>query len=191
MKRLMIVLAFIVAALALASAQGGSVEQSIKAMTEQLNQAALKGDIATYDKLLADDYISIGILGGTSSKAELLENFKSGKLKFEAIDVSDMKVRVYGDAALAISTANVKGHLGATDISGQYRSVRVWVKRKGQWQSVSFQATRIAQMAAGSRETNQSPSGYCHYVCPTCMEYCELTILHSGKHHCRKGHEWW
>jgi len=191
MKRLMIVLAFIVAALALASAQGGSVEQSIKAMTEQLNQAALKGDVATYDKLLADDYISIGILGGTSSKAELLENFKSGKLKFEAIDVSDMKVRVYGDAALAISTANVKGHLGATDISGQYRSVRVWVKRKGQWQSVSFQATRIAAMAATSRETNQATPDWCHYVCPTCMEYCVLRILHSGAHRCKNGHEWW
>ncbi len=191
MKRLMIVLAFIVAAWALALPQGANVEQSIKAMTEQLNQAALKGDVATYDKLLADDYISISILGGTSSKAELLENFKSGKLKFEAIDVSDMKVRVYGDAALVISTANVKGHSGATDLSGQYRSVRVWVKRKGQWQSVSFQATRIAAMAAASRETNQSPTDYCHYVCPTCMEYCELRILHSGKHHCKKGHEWW
>ena len=191
MKRLMIVLAFIVAASALALPQGANVEQSIKAMTEQLNQAALKGDIATYDKLLADDYISISIFGGASTKAETLENFKSGKLKFEAIDVTDLKVRVYGDAALAISIANVKGHLGATDLSGQYRSVRVWVKRKGQWQSVSFQATRIAAMAAASRETNQSPPLYCHYVCPTCMEYCVLTILHSGKHHCKNGHEWW
>ena len=191
MKRLMIVLAFIVAAWALALPQGANVEQSIKAMTEQLNQAALKGDVATYDKLLADDYISIGQLGTSGTKAALLENFKSGKLKFEAIDVTDLKVRVYGDAALAISIANVKGHLGATDLSGQYRSVRVWVKRKGQWQSVSFQATRIAAMAAASRETNQSPSSYCHYVCPTCLEYCRLTILHGGKHQCKNGHEWW
>ncbi len=144
MKRFMIVLAFTVAASAFALAQGGNVEQSIKALTEQLNQAALKGDVATYDKLLADDYISISILGATSTKAQILENYKSGKTKFEAIDVLDMKVRVYGDTALAISTANVKGHLGATDLSGQYRSVRVWVKRKGQWQSVSFQATRVA-----------------------------------------------
>ncbi len=191
MKRLMIVLAFIVAAWALALPQGANVEQSIKAMNEQLNQAALKGDVATYDKLLADDYISISIFGGASTKAELLENFKSGKLKFEAIDVTDLKVRVYGDAALAISIANVKGHLGATDLSGQYRSVRVWVRHKGQWQSVSFQATRIAAMAAASRETNQAADAYCHYVCPTCLEYCQLRILHGGKHQCKNGHEWW
>ncbi len=145
MKRFMIVLAFTVAASALALGQAGKVEESIKALTEQLRQAALKGDVATYDKLVADDYISIGILGGSLTKTELLESFKSGKLKFEAFDVSDMKVRVYGDTALVNHTANVKGHFGATDLSGQWRVVRVWVKRKGQWQSVSFQATRVAQ----------------------------------------------
>ncbi len=145
MKRFMIVLAFTVAASALALGQAGKVEQSIKSLTEQLNQAALKGDVATFDKLLADDYITINVVGVPNTKADVLENFKSGKVKWEAIEVTDMKVRVYGDTALVNSTANVKGHFGATDLSGQYRSVRVWVKRKGQWQSVSFQATRVAQ----------------------------------------------
>ncbi len=145
MKRLIAVVAFVVAASASAWGQAGSAEQTVKALTEQLNQAALKGDTARYDQLVADDYISISVLGRTSTKAELLENFKSGKVKFEAIDVLDVKVRVYGDTALVNSTANVKGYSGTMDISGQYRSVRVWVKRKGQWQSVSFQATRVAK----------------------------------------------
>ena len=144
MKRLMMVLAFTIAASTLALAQGGNVEQSIKALTEQLTQASLKGDAATFDKLLADDYIVIGITGSLT-KADVVQSFKSGKLKYDAINVSDMKVRVYGDTALVNATLNIKGHLGATDISGQFRTVRVWVKRKGQWQSVSHQYTRIAQ----------------------------------------------
>ena len=145
MKRIMLVLAFIVAASALALGQGSNVEQSIKTLTEQTRQAALKGDVAAFDKLLADDFTWITAFGATSTKADVLELFKSGKVKYEAIDVSDMKVRVYGDTALVNTTANVKGHFGAIDISGQYRGVRVWVKRKGQWQSVSFQSTRVAQ----------------------------------------------
>ncbi len=131
MKRFMIVLAFTVAASALALAQGGNVEQSIKALMEQWRQAALKGDAATLDKLLADDHIGINVLRVTSTKADVLERYKSGKLKYEAIDVSEMKVRVYGDTALVNYTGNVKGHFGDTDLSGQYRAVRVWVKRKG------------------------------------------------------------
>ena len=145
MKRFMIVLAFTVAASALALAQGGNVEQSIKALTEQVTQAAVKGDVATFDKLLADDTIGINAFGGASTKAEVLELYKSGKVKYDAIEISDMKVRVYGDTALVNATANVKGHLGDTDISGQFRTVRVLVKRKGQWQSVSNQWTRVAQ----------------------------------------------
>jgi len=145
MKRLMIVLAFVVAASALALAQAGNVEQSIKGLMEQVRQANLKGDVATFDKLLTDDYIWIMSDGTTGTKAEVLENFKSGKLKFDAVDVSDMRVRVYGDTALVNGTVNVKGHFGDADISGQYRFVRVWVKRKGQWQSVSLQNTRVAR----------------------------------------------
>ncbi len=144
MKRIVIVLAFVVAASALALGQGGNVEQSIKALDDQVRQAALKGDVATFDKLLADDYMDINVLGVTSTKAQVLENFKSGKLKYEAIEFSDTQVRVYGDTAVVNTTANVKGHLGATDLSGRHRIVRVWVKRKGQWQRVSFQATRVA-----------------------------------------------
>lgn len=125
--------------------QGGNAEQSVKALTEQLNQAALKADAATYDKLTADDYISISVLGKPSTKSEIMEAIKSGKTKFDAIEVVDTKVRVYGDAALVIGLSNVKGHSGDTDISGQYRSTRLWIKQKGQWKTVSFQATRVAK----------------------------------------------
>jgi ketosteroid isomerase-like protein len=109
----------------------GNVEETIKALSEQLNQAALKADAATYDRLVSDDYTSIGIFGTVTTKADLLANYKSGKLKFESIDVLDTKVRVYGDTALFSATANVKGHSGDTDISGQYRSTRVWIKPQG------------------------------------------------------------
>ncbi len=145
MKRFMIVLAFIVAASALAFGQGGNVEQSIRGLMEELRQASLKGDAATFDKLLADDYIVIVDTGSTLTKTDVVENIKSGKLKYAAADVSDLKVRVYGDTALVNATLNVKGHLGDADISGRFRTVRVWVKRKGQWQSVSHQYTRIVQ----------------------------------------------
>jgi len=125
--------------------KSGDVEQTIKGLTERLNQASLKGDPDPYDKLLSDDYISISVYGTARTKPEVLEPYKSGKIKWEAIDVLDMKVRVYGDTALVNYTAKVKGHLGATDLSGLERAVRVWIKRKGQWQCVSWQATHIAQ----------------------------------------------
>src|SRR5207245_5022597 len=118
-KRVMIVLAFVVVASALALGPGGNVEQSIKALTAQLDQAALKADAATYDKLAAGDYTSINIFGTTSTKADLMESLKSGKIKFEAIDLLDMKVRVYVDTISVNYTENVNELTGATDLSRQ------------------------------------------------------------------------
>jgi len=127
----------------LASAQGGNVEQTIKALTEQWRQALLKADVATYDALTADDFITIGTAGRSFTKAEIVELLKSGKLKYDAYDYSDIKLRVYGDTALVNCTLNQKGRVGERDlIAGPFLVVLVWVKREGKWQTVSWQNTR-------------------------------------------------
>jgi ketosteroid isomerase-like protein len=123
--------------------KGGNVEQTIKALTEQWRQALLKDDAAAYDKLTAEDFITIGTAGKSFTKTEIVELLKSGKLKYEAYDYSDIKVRVYGDTALVNCTLNQKGRIGDRDlVAGPFLVVLVWAKRKGQWQTVSWQATR-------------------------------------------------
>ncbi len=145
MKKLVILFALVVAGSAWALGQDGNTEQTIQALTEQVRQAYLKGDLAAWDKLLVDDFIGISYDGTTGTKAASMENFRSGKVKYDTFDISDTKVRVYGDTALVNTTAHIKWHFGATNHDAQYRNVRVWVKRNGQWQSVSNQFTQIAQ----------------------------------------------
>ncbi len=125
------------------SGKGGNVEQTIKALTEQWRQALLKGDAAAYDKLTADDFITIGTAGRSFTKAEIVELLQSGKLKYDAYDYSDIKVRIYGDAAIVNCTLNQKGRVGDRELlAGPFLVVLVWAKRNGQWQTVSWQATR-------------------------------------------------
>jgi len=127
----------------LAFAQGGSTEQMIKALTEQWRLSLLNADVAAYDKLTADDFITIGTAGRSFTKAEIVGLLKSGKLKYDAYDYSDIKVRVYGDTALVNCMLNQKGRIGDRDlIAGPFLVVLVWVKRNGQWQTVSWQGTR-------------------------------------------------
>ena len=130
----------------LVSGQGGkgsNVAQTIKALTEQWRQALLKGDAAAYTKLTADDFITIGTAGRSFTKAEIVELLKSGRLKYDAYDYSDIKVRVYGDTALVNCTLNQKGLIGDRELTaGPFLVVLVWVKREGKWQTVSWQGTR-------------------------------------------------
>jgi ketosteroid isomerase-like protein len=56
-----------------------------------------------------------------------------------------MKVRVYGDMAVATYGSTDKGSYKGKDISGRFRWTDVFVKRNGRWEIVAGQGTRISQ----------------------------------------------
>ena len=128
----------------LAWSQGGNADQQIKKLTDQIVAAQLKADTNSYEKLLADDYTAIHGDGTLSTKAQDIENFKSGAVKYETVDMRDSKIRVYGDTAVVTSLLFFKGTTSGKPFSGDVRSTRVWVKQKGNWKCVAFQSTRVA-----------------------------------------------
>jgi ketosteroid isomerase-like protein len=110
-------------------------------MERQAKEASLRRDPEFPQKALAEDYVAISPLGQVTTKQEAISARKSGQLRYETIDVSDMVVRLYGDTAIVTARADVKGHQLGEDFSGPYRYTRVWVRRSGRWQAVSYQAT--------------------------------------------------
>ena len=110
-------------------------------MERQAREASLHRDADFSQKTLADDYVAITPLGQVTTKQDTVSARKSGQLRYETINVSDMVVRVYGDTAVVTARADVKGHQLGEDFSGPYRYTRVWVRRTGHWQAVSYQAT--------------------------------------------------
>jgi ketosteroid isomerase-like protein len=123
---------------------GGSVEQEMTVLSERIGQAYMKGDFNLLEKYLTDDYRAIRANGMLYSKAEEIENFKSGALKIESDDSHERKIRTYGDMAIVDGLASVKGTRNGRPFSGDFRFTRVWVKQKGNWKSVAYQATRVA-----------------------------------------------
>ena len=118
-----------------------STIKEIVEMERQAKEASLHRDPEFSQRTLAEDYVAITPLGQVTTKQDTVSARKSGQLGYEAIDVSDMVVRVYGDTAVVTARADVKGHQLGEDFSGPYRYTRVWVRRTGHWQAVSYQAT--------------------------------------------------
>ncbi len=118
-----------------------STIKEIVEMERQAKEASLHRDPEFSQRTLAEDYVAITPLGQITTKQDTVSARKSGQLRYEAIDVSDMVVRVYGDTAVVTARADVKGHQLGEDFSGPYRYTRVWVRRTGHWQAVSYQAT--------------------------------------------------
>lgn len=110
-------------------------------MERQAREATLRRDADFPQRTLADDYVAITPLGTVTTKQDTVSARKSRQLRYDTIDVTDMVVRIYGDTAVVTARADVKGHQLGEDFSGPYRYTRVWVKKTGHWQVVSYQAT--------------------------------------------------
>jgi len=110
-------------------------------MERQAREASIRRDADFSQRTLAEDYVDITPLGQVRTKQDTVAARKSGQLRYETIDVSDMVVRIYGDTAVVTARADVKGHQLGEDFSGPYRYTRIWVRRTGHWLAVSYQAT--------------------------------------------------
>jgi len=104
-------------------------------------EAALRNDAAFSQRTLAEDYLAIGPQGNVITKSDTLAVRRGAQMHYDSMNLSEMVVRVYGDTAVVTARVEVKGNNLGEDFSGPYRFTRVWVRRNGQWQTVSYQAT--------------------------------------------------
>jgi hypothetical protein len=130
-------------ALPLAWSQGGNAEQQIKTANNNLITAVLKADTDTLEKLLADDYTGVRGDGSVLTKAQEIEKYKSGAIKYETNEIKDLKIRVYGHTAVSTSLSFSKNIRDGKEHIGTTRNIRVWVKRQGAWKCVAYQTTRV------------------------------------------------
>ena len=59
------------------------------------------------------------------------------------MELSEIKVHVYGNAAVAVGTNTLRGTYKGQDISGKYRFTDTWVNRNGKWQVVASEYTKV------------------------------------------------
>jgi ketosteroid isomerase-like protein len=126
-------------------AWAASVEEELEKLETDRAAAVVKADITTLEAQTADDYTLINANGQVMDKKQTLDAIKTGQVKLTSEELSDLRVRVYGDVAVIIGKADAKGMLSGTEVNGPLMFTRVYVKKGGRWQSVAFQQTRVSK----------------------------------------------
>lgn len=126
------------------SALGQEAERELRQLEDQIADAVVRRDAAFVDRVWAEEFVYTGVRGEVKSKTDILAELKSGDLQFDLLKFDDVRVQVYGDAAVATGRATTKGRSKQGEISGEFRYTRVYVKRRGAWQLVAFQGTPLA-----------------------------------------------
>src|SRR5947208_14177601 len=70
------------------------VETTVKKIEQEILDGILKSDAAALEKYLTSDYLGIGPDGVTQNKSEFMADVKSGTLKLESSQYSDIKFQV-------------------------------------------------------------------------------------------------
>lgn len=133
-----------------ASAMEASVdlEKAIAQLERDWMDAIQKKDAAALERLIADDATLVDSDGRSLTKAAHIAEVKSGDIKIESFTLDPVKVRVFGDIAIATSDDTEKSQFKGKDSSGHYIWTDIYIKRNGRWQAIAAQNARLPQPKA-------------------------------------------
>ena len=127
-----------------------SSENEVAKLEREVGEAITRRDTAALDRLIGDDFIATNPLGQVLTKNEAIVALNSPEYDLESLVNDELQVRVFGDVALATALGTAKGRYRGQDASGQFRYLRVWVKRQGRWQAVAAQSTTVPKQGAST-----------------------------------------
>jgi ketosteroid isomerase-like protein len=120
------------------------VEQVVAKLERDWADAIVKGDVATIDRILADDFSYTNWDGTIETKAQHIEGIKSKVYKVESLNLENLKVRVFGEAAVVTVGQVEKSQWKGKDNSGHYLFTDIYANRNGKWQVVAGHGCKIA-----------------------------------------------
>jgi len=139
-------LAFAVMCLSLpAAAQQPDTSKELISTEQAFNAALTHGDWSAVEAFLGEDLVFTDSDGVLSGKSDQVAEIKSGYLKLESIEVSNVRVQDLGNVAVVTGRLLEKGRYKGSDASGVYRFTDVWTRRNGKWKLIAGQETRAAK----------------------------------------------
>ena len=112
-----------------------SVAAQVEASERELIAAIGSRDLATYDRLVADDYVALRGTG-RQTKAQVVDGYKAGSLAYHDLGIEEVDVRVFGDVAVLSARTTGNRIENGQETPNRVRYLRVWARRDGSWRAV-------------------------------------------------------
>jgi ketosteroid isomerase-like protein len=125
--------------------QESSETKELSRLESVWNDAHLRGDADALDTLWADDLTVAVPNMPVMTKQSAMGVARSGRIKFKRYETSDIRVRVYRDAAVVTGLLERTRNLNGRDIDDKWRFTKVYIKQAGKWQVVAWHASTIDQ----------------------------------------------
>ena len=108
------------------------------------DRAMVTNDAAAIGTFMADDWVIVGSDGSVCDRARFLSLVESGTVTHDVMTSEDLKVRVYGDAAVVTATGVSAGIYQGQPFREVERSSSVFIRQTGRWRCVLTHLSRLA-----------------------------------------------
>jgi len=116
-------------------------ERIVTALNAQFQQAVKENDAVAIDRILADDFVLVTGRGKVFTKADLLEEARSGNMVYEHQEDSQQTLRVWGDMAVITALLWAKGTNASKPFDYQLWFSDVYVRTSNGWRYIFGQSS--------------------------------------------------
>jgi uncharacterized protein (TIGR02246 family) len=117
-------------------------EQQILALHEAGDHALMTADLTVLAEIFADDYVQYNESGQPFTKQDVLNNFKTGAIRYPSIISTAREIRVFGDTAVVHGSESDEVEISGKRSAVRYVYLDVLRKREGEWKLVASQLAR-------------------------------------------------
>jgi ketosteroid isomerase-like protein len=115
--------------------------QAVAALDTEYQAAVGRIDVAAMDRILADDFVLVTGRGKTFTKADLLDEARSGRMVYERQEDTHQTVRVWGDTAVITALIWEKGTNAGKPFAYKVGSATRTCARRQGWRYVFGQSS--------------------------------------------------
>ena len=123
-------------------------EEVTRLHTEGFNRALQQQDYAMLEAIYSDRYVLVRTDGSVLNKEQVLKDLREQGLTFNAIDLDDVVVRVFGSAAILTAESRTLSSRNGKRSQTHFRLVAVYAQEADAIRLVHFQSTALPENLA-------------------------------------------
>jgi len=128
-----------------ASALAADLPPDLAKAANDYDRANVAGDIATLERLFADDYVLVNSDASVENKQQAIADFRVPGFKIDPYVTTRPVERVWTDGAVIGGVVDLGWTQEGKHQQRWIRIAHVWAKRHGDWQMTYTQVTRVPQ----------------------------------------------
>jgi ketosteroid isomerase-like protein len=118
-------------------------EEDLIALDRAWAAAVVANDLDSLEKLCAPDLIYAHSDGQVDSYEVYLNRLRNQTSDYQAIDISQISAKLFGDTAVVNVRANFRVLADGRQINNDLAYTHVYLKRDGEWQLIAHQSARM------------------------------------------------